>query len=189
MSNSKKQPEKKMTEEDIIKMASKVAAETAIEAFRQEQKMALKNANDKRLHNTELLLRNYRAFKDASENAVFRAEDCESLDNIIMDLMMQRTDSVTVHSIKRSAARTAVIVKHIERMLELYKNYCFTNGKPEDARRWRVIDGQYIQERKQSIAELAKQEFVTERQIYDDRSNAISKIAVYMFGIDCIAHQ
>lgn len=186
---NKKASGEKMSEEDIVRMASKVAAEAAIEAFRNEQKLAFKNASDRRLHNTELLLRNYRAFKDASENAVFRAEDCESLDNIIMDLMMQRTDSVTVHSIKRSAARTAVIVKHIERMLELYKNYCFTNGKPEDARRWRVIDGQYIQERKQSIAELAKQEFVTERQIYDDRSNAISKIAVYMFGIDCIAHQ
>ena len=177
-----------MTEEQIIKLAAKAGAEAGVEAYKREQQKALKSANDKRLHNTELLLRHYRAFRDASKNAVFRAEECESLEQIIADLMMPgRTDNVTVQSIKQSAARTAVIVQHIEKMLALYQNYCCTNGKPEDERRWRVIDGLYIQDRKKSIAELAAQEFVSERQIYDDRANAISKIAVYMFGIDFVA--
>lgn len=176
-----------MTEEEIIKLAAKTGAKEGMEAYKREQQSALKNANDKRLCNTELLLRHYRAFREASENAVFRAEECESLEQIIADLMLNgQTENVTVQSIKQSAARTAVIVQHIEKMLALYQNYCFANGKPEDERRWRVIDGLYIQNRKKSIAELATQESVCERQIYDDRTNAISKIAVYMFGIDFV---
>lgn len=177
-----------MTQEEIIKLAAKAGAEAGVEAYRREQQKALRNASDRRLHNTELLLRHYRTFREASDNAVFRAEDCESLEQIIADLMMPgRTDNVTVQSIKQSAARTAIIVQHIEKMLALYQNYCFTSGKPEDERRWRVIDGLYIQSRRKSISELAAQEFVSERQIYDDRANAISKIAVYMFGIDFVA--
>lgn len=177
-----------MTQEEIIKLAAKAGAEAGMEAYKREQRIALESANDKRLHNTELLLRHYRAFREASENAVFRAEECESLEQIIADLMMPgRAGSVTIQSIKQSAARTAVIVQHIEKMLAIYQNYCFTNGKPEDERRWRVIDGLYIQDRRKSIAELATQESVCERQIYDDRTNAISKIAVYMFGIDFVA--
>lgn len=177
-----------MTEEEIIKMAAKTGANAGIEAFKREQQRAIKGANDKRFRNTELLLKHYKAFKDSAKLAVYRAEDCESLEDIIADLMMPgRAVDVTVKSIKESAARTAIIVEHIERMLLLYENYCKTVGKPEEERRWRIIDGLYIQEQRQSISALAKQEHVSERQIYEDRSKAISKIAVYMFGIDFIS--
>lgn len=197
MGNSKQARGEMMSVEDIVRLASKVAAEAAtdkavkqtIETIRNEEKMAFKAAIDNRLHNTRVLLENYRAFKDVSEHAVFRAEECESLENIILGLMTQNLNDADVNSIKSSAARTAVIVEHIEKMLERYKNECFTNGTPEDEKRWRVIDGLYIQERKQGVYELADQEKVTIRQVYNYRESAISKIAVYMFGIDGIADQ
>lgn len=180
----------KLTEEEIVKLAAKEGAEAGIAAFKKAYGFELSAANDRRLRNTELLLDNYRAFRAASANAVYRAEDCETLDMIIRDLMLPgRAESVTVQSIKKSAARTVVIVQHIEQMLALYKNYCMTSGKDEDRRRWRVVEGLYISENPQCADELARQEHCDVTQIYRDRKNAIGKIAVYMFGIDFVANK
>ncbi len=174
-----------MNTDDIIKLAAETGAKAAMETLDKEHQRERREAVDRRLRNTKLLLRNYRVFQAHVANAVFEVEDYESPEEILTDLMMPgRDNTLFVESIKKSVARTATIVKHMETMMTLYKAYCSMSGTPEDERRWRVIDALYISENRRTVPELAKAEGVVERTIYKDIDIACERIAALMFGVD-----
>lgn len=179
----------KMSQREIVELAAAAGAKAAMETLDKERQNDRREMADRRLRNTKLLLRNYRVFRAHAENAVFEIEPYESMEEIMVDLMMPDRDSTAfVESIRKSAARTATIVKHIETMMQLYQSYCFTIGSLEDQRRWRVVDELYIRdldgEKPKGVAELAKDEGVVERTIYKDIDIACERIAALMFGID-----
>lgn len=174
-----------MNTNDIVKLAAEAGAKAAMETLEKERQRDRKEAVDRRLRNTKLLLRNYRVFQTHVANAVYEVEEYESPEEILADLMMPgRDNSLFVESIKKSVARTATIVKHMETMMMLYKAYCSMTGTPEDERRWRVIDALYISEERHTVADLAKAEGVVERTIYKDIDIACERIAALMFGVD-----
>lgn len=173
----------------IIKIASEVAAQVALKAYREETERMKKEQSDRRLRNTKLLLRNYRMFKAHAENAVYAAQEaCDDDAYDIIDLMSDRfsDNDVFVESIKRSAERTVTIVNHIDTMLRLYGVYCNTSGSQEEIRRWHVINGLYISGQPKTVRQLANDYSCTERTIYRDIDEACEKIAALIFGIDGI---
>lgn len=179
----------RLKQQDIVKLAAETGAKAAMETLEKERLRERRDMADRRLRNTKLLLRNYRVFCAHAANAVYEIDECESPDEILTDLMMPgRDNSQFVESIKRSAARTATIVKHMETMMQIYHAYCFTTGTAEDERRWRVVNALYIcdDEGRMTIPELAKAEGVVERTIYKDIDIACERIAALMFGIDGI---
>ena len=164
-----------------------LAANTALDRYDEERQREAKELFDSRLRNTKLLLRNYRHFKAHVSNAVYEAKIAENPLDILRDLMMPGRDGrMIVESIKRSTARTAIIVEHIETMMKIYHAYCLASGGSEDLRRWRVVDSLYISDQKMSAADLAVAEGVVERTIYKDIDAACDTIAPLMFGIDGI---
>ncbi len=174
-----------LTQEQIVMLAAEAGARAALERIEIERQQSRKEMVDRRLRNTKLLLRNYRLFKAHVENAVYEAITDESPQAILEDLMMPgRDNTLFVESIKESAARTATIVEHMETMMQIYHAYCMTTGAEDDMRRWRVVYGLYIADRRQTVAELAEQEGVVERTVYKDVDAACEKIAALMFGID-----
>lgn len=179
-----------LSTEEIVRIAAEASVKATLETLEKERQKDRRELADRRLRNTKLLLRNYRIFRAHAENAVFEIEEIISPEDVIADLMMpDRDNTAFVESIKLSAARTATIVKHIELMMKLYQNYCFTIGNDEDQRRWRIIDELYIRdlapgERPMTVAALADELCVVERTIYKDIDNAAERIAAYMFGID-----
>lgn len=174
-----------MNQEEIIKLAAEAGAKAAMETLERERKRDRQEMADRRLWNTKLLLKNYRSFEAHVANSVFTVDDYMPLEEIWADLMMPGRDSTLfVESIKQSVARTATIVKHMEAMMDLYKVYCTTIGTTEDERRWRIIDGLYINEERRTIKELAQEEGVVERTIYKDVDIACERIAALMFGVD-----
>lgn len=176
-----------MNQEEIIKLAAEIGSKVALETLEKERKKASREISDRRLRNTKLLLRNYRVLKEHAANAVFEAESEEDPMQIIEDLMMPgRSSELLVESIKRSAARTATMIRHIEAMLRLYRTYCYQYGSDEDERRWRVIYGLYLSNEKATVAELAEEEGVVERTIYKDIDIACERISAFMFGVDGI---
>lgn len=176
-----------LTEEQIAQIAADAGARAALDRLEKERQQERKEMVDRRLRNTKLLLRNYRLFKTHVEHAVYEAVCDESPIEILEDLMMPGKDSTLfVESIKKSAARTAIIVDHMETMMRLYQLYCETSGASDDQRRWRVISGMYISDTRMSVSELAAAEGVVERTIYKDVDAACEKIAALMFGIDGI---
>lgn len=177
-----------LTEEQytqVLQIAAEVGARTALDRFEAERQREAKELMDSRLRNTKLLLRNYRLFKAHVENAVYDPETDLNPLEIIRDLMKPgRSGSVVVESIKKSAARTAIIVDHIETMIRIYQAYCLTSNGADDLRRWRVVEGLYISDEKKTVPELARAEGVVERTIYKDIDAACDTIAPLMFGID-----
>lgn len=175
-----------LAQAEIIKLAAEAGAKAAIETIEKEKKKSQKSRFDRRLRNTKLLLRNFRMFKEHVENAVFEASQLNENAIDILDMMWESTcnGEMFVESIKKSVARTRIIMTHVSDMLGLYEVYCLKSSKPEDGRRYRVIEGLYIVDNPMTVKELAAQEGIDERTVYKDIDAASEKISALIFGID-----
>lgn len=177
-----------LTKEEVEQMIAKsalagasVAAETLEKAHQKEQK----ELNDRRLHNTRLLLRNYRMLRESCSKAIYQKEHSEkSTEEVIEDLMsMRASDGVIVNSIKESAERTGIIISHVDRMLDVFRMYCGKCGEKEK-RQYKVIKSMYITKEGSSAAELAKKFGVSKVTIYDDIKTAEERLSALFFGIN-----
>ena len=162
-----------------------MASQVAVEQYRKEAERMKKEAKDNRLHNTKLLMEKYRGFVIHSQSAVYDAvqiDDDLSLESLLEIMGTGRTVSVT--SIQQSAARTRVLVHHIDRMLDYFKFCCCHSAKPEEMRRYRVIYYSYIAEESEqkSFQELADEEKVDISTIYKDHKAALSQLSALLFG-------
>ena len=137
-----------LTKEEIESMIAKaalagasVAAETMEKAYRKEQK----ELKDRRLHNTRLLLRNYRMLKESCSKAVYsKTREEKSTAEVMEDIMsMKGSDGVIVNSIKESAERTSIIIAHIDKMLDVYRVFCSKCGEKEK-RQYKVVKAMYM---------------------------------------------
>ena len=89
-----------------------------------------------------MLLRNYRTLKASYENAVYKSKEGE-VTEVLEDIMTMKDDKVIVESIKTSAKRTAIMVQHIDKMLDVYRIYC-SKLSEKDKRRYKIIKALYI---------------------------------------------
>lgn len=179
----------KTENKDLIRIAAEIGAKAAMDRLDKERAREKEERTDHRLHNTRLLLKNYRLFKKHAENAVYEVGQLDESVYDILDLMERNTGNVFVDSIKTSVARTSTLVQHIDAMLGIYKTYCISSRKPEDVRRWRVIQAKYVDECEKSNAEIADQECVSDRTIDRDTALAHDQLAALFFGIDGISKQ
>ena len=90
--------------EEMIQQAAVAGAQVASDTMLVAQRRAEKERIDRRLHNTELLLRNYRTLKKSYEEAVYEAKDSknEEVTEMLEDIMEMKDDKVIVESIKLS---------------------------------------------------------------------------------------
>lgn len=158
--------------------------ELTIETYRKEAEKQREARKDLRLHNTKMLMEKYRGFVIHSESAVYEATQVDEDEhfNDLLELMDSGGRGFSVESVRESAARTRIMVQHIQRMLEFYEFCCKRSKKPEDARRLRVIKALYIDEDKKTPEELAKMECVDVRTIYRDQQIALNELSALLFG-------
>lgn len=167
----------------------------ATDRIEEERKKERKGRYDRRLHNTRLLLKNYRVLKhhalDAvhtgaraneviSENAVDILDDLESMGFRKVD------DRLYIESIKRSQQRTRIIIEHIDEMLRYWRIDCEQSGKGEALRRYRIIYDTYISDTQTPAEELAQREHIEKRTVYKDIKAAMRPLSALIFGIDGI---
>lgn len=184
MSKKGKQPATSITAEqrkEIIGIASQVA----IEKYEKVIEKHRKEAKDRRLHNTKLLLERYRAFVIHSESAVYDASQID--DDMDLDSLLDLMDcghKVVAESVQDSVARTRILVHHVNWMLDYFKYRCEHSSKPEDARRYRVIHQSYLVEEDQqkTFQEIADEECVDVSTIYKDLRIAIQQLNALIFG-------
>lgn len=171
--------------QEIYQEAAQIGARMAMEKLEVERKKQDKKYTDRRLHNTKLLLKNYRLLKMSVGNAIYAKHQMgESAADILSGLMNMCDDEIMIESIKRSTARTAVIVAHIEQMLKLYKIYCRESKKECEKRRYGIIRDYYVSEEKVSIGQIAKKQGLARQTVYNDISGAERALAALLFGID-----
>ena len=177
-------------EEKIVRMAAEEGARAALHAMESAKKKAEKERGDRRLHNTKLLLENYRMFVVHADRAVYRvSEMVDSFPEQILAKMMGDElddDEIRIESIKSSKMRTAIIVKHIEDMISMYEIFCEKSGSEEEQRRYRVLKMRYIDDPGMNVGEIAEIENMAIRTVYKDLDKAMRKLSALIFGIDGI---
>ena len=177
-----------LTKEEIVAMqkeAAEIGAKAAMERLEQEKKSMYNKAVDRRLHNTRLLLRNYRMLRENADNSVYgRSQMGESAADILCSMMNLYDDEVIVDAIKRSATRTAIIVSHIDTMLKLYEAYCSKSGNELDGRRYEIIMDAYIIEQPMTVKEIAKKWHMSKENVYSDLKIATERLSALIFGVD-----
>lgn len=179
-----------LRKEDLAAMyhdAAQIGAKAALDKLEEERKKQVVKVKDRRLHNTKLLLKNYRFLSISADNAIYSKQQIkECATDILADVMDIRDDEVIIESIKRSKSRTAIIVAHIDQMLSLYEVYCQQSKKECERRRYDIIFDYYISDEKMSIGQIADKMCLVRQTVYNDIKAAEMALSALLFGIDGI---
>lgn len=184
-------------ENELLSLIEKLVADgvakgvkQGIEQYKNEERLREQITFDIKIKNTRLLLKNYRRFEKAFNQAVVTEKDLESatVDEILDKLYCTSYDEVTVvQSILISKKRTEIIMSHIKKITNFYIFDADNSKNDEKRRRAHILEDLYIKGKTQpSMSVLAKRYHISERQVHRDKNVAIEEVAVFMFGIDGI---
>ena len=110
--------------------------------------------------------------------------------NEILNLMSEwaKEEDTTIESIKKSAAKTKLIMDHVDEMLRIYKAACERSKKPEDMRRYSVLYDYYVGDEEFTLEELADRHGVELRTVYRDLRDATARLTALIFGVEGVLH-
>lgn len=171
----------------LMAQAGEAGANAAMKKVEEERKSSRKKIKDRRLRNTELLLRNYNMFKLSVENSVYtvrQAEEEQSANEILNIMMDKDGGEQVVESIKRSCIKTITILQHIDTMLELYEIYCERSCDELDQRRYDVLIDRFITNPALSVKDIASKYNISKESVYSDLKVAKERVSSLIFGID-----
>lgn len=174
---------KNMARDDIIRIASEVATLKAIEIYSKEKQTDRKQYSDRRLRDTKRLMRNYREIKIHAGNAIASLSDVQDEDFAFFSDIISDRNKINVQAIIISRAKSAVMLAHIDAMLTTYQNICLASKKPEDLRRYRVLNGLYLIDKPLTVQEIAGRENIDDRTVYKDFDTACDRMSALLFGI------
>lgn len=168
--------------------AVKIGIREGIKFIKEEEFYKTKKRYDRRLRNTNLLLKNYRKLimhssislettnKIIEDNAIDMLDDIESISD----------EEQYVQAITRTKKRTLVIIKHINRCLNYYKAIAEEDGS---RRRYNIIRKLFIENEKEkapSYEEVADIFCISVRTVSRDINEAVKELSVLFFGVDGI---
>ncbi|MDR1246132.1 MAG: hypothetical protein LBK57_03790 [Clostridiales Family XIII bacterium] len=169
--------------------AARIGAEAALDFYAKEKQKEKRRRADRRLRDTKRLMRNYREIKIHAGDAIASLSEVGTEDFDFFQLIMEDRAEIDVSAIVVSRAKSAVILTHISAMVEAYKVICAGSKKPEDMRRYRVLDAFCLTDDPLSARELADRENVDTRTIYKDFDIACEKMSALLFGIQWIERE
>lgn len=175
-------------DENILKQ---IVSDTIKEYDRQQREKS-KVKRDKRLRNTDLLLKNYRNLLAHLNYAIddekqLKDSDCDlELQQIQdeIDMLEENYEEVYIQAIKRTKTRTKIILKHIEVAVEFYKEKMSLSNDPNCKRRYEVISKYYFENKK--IFDISEELNCSDKTISRDKKRAIEELSILFFGIDGI---
>lgn len=173
---------KSKAQDDIVR----VAAETALEVYAKEKQKERRRCADRRLRDTKRLMRNYREIKIHAGDAIASLAEVANDDYEFFHNLMSDGDKIDVEAIVRSKAKSAIMLAHVDAMLRAYQVICYGSIKPEDQRRYRVLEARFLIEKPLPIHEIAERENIDNRTVYKDIDAACEKMSALLFGIQWI---
>lgn len=170
---------------------AEVGAAAAVKAIEREQYKYRKKKLDRKLHNTKLLLKNYRTLQAHYKNAVYDVDSAEENSADFAEILARMNsgiydDDMYIESIKQSCVRTKIIMTHVNRMLDIYEASCNQSGKVESQRRWRVLSALYLSPKSKTVTEIALAENIGERTVYKDIDACVADLSTLFFGIGAL---
>ena len=172
---------------DISKEAAEQIAGVAIREYQKTEERARKDRHERNLRNTKKLMRIFPTLLAHSNSSIAELADVcddDALDILIQMMRGNGNGEVRVDSIRRSAARTRIMIDHIEAMLEAYRQESLKSKNEEAHRRYRVLCSLYLDEERKSVDEIANAESIDRRTVYKDIDKACERLSYYIFGID-----
>lgn len=176
------------TMEEIITLATQVATKVAFEKFQNLTQESLTERHERRLRNTKELLKNFINLKFHAKKAIYCAKHKMPTAFEILDEIEHKESTLFIESIRESSARTFIIVKHIEQMLQFYK-YLSKADKNLYGLKWTLINDLYLVKDKKNIDEIAEEMRYSRAQAYRHLEYAIKDLSGLIFGIDGIKLQ
>lgn len=167
---------------------AQAAATAAAKVTERERKRLKSQQTDKRYHDTKLLIRKYRQLNEYFQNAVYDSEAAEEVDEDFEEIMRSfgmsfKAKELTADSIRRNYLVTRVVMSHVNKMLDVFRAMCEKSNRASDKRRWRILNDLYLAEVPTTAKELARQENISERAIYDIVDRCIPDLTILFFGI------
>jgi hypothetical protein len=167
---------------------AEAAATAAAKVTERERKRLQRKQTDKRYHDTKLLIRKYRQLNEYYQNAVYDEEAAEEVDEDFEEIMRSfgvsfKEKELTADSIRRNYLVTRVVMAHVNKMLDVFKAMCERSNRASDKRRWSILCGLYLADVPVTAEELARQEGISKRAVYDIVDRCIPDLTILFFGI------
>jgi hypothetical protein len=180
---------KEKPQDSIVKVAAEVGAKMALEVYAKEKEKERKARIDQRLRDTKRLMRNYREIKIHAGDAIASLSEVTQEDFEFFKDLMEDTGKIDVGAIVRSKARSAIMLTHIDAMLQAYEIICYNSKKPEEQRRYRVLESMCLMDEPIPVSEIAERENIDTRTVYKDLDAACEKMSALLFGIQWIERE
>jgi hypothetical protein len=170
----------------IARVAAEVGSKTALEVYIKQKEKEKRARVDRRLRDTKRLMRSYREIKIHAGDAIASLKEVETEDFKFFQDIMEERDKIDVEAIVRSKARSAIMLTHIDAMLQAYQIICYNSKKPEEQRRYRVLESMYLIDEPLPVKDIAERENIDARTVYKDLDAACEKMSALLFGIQWI---
>lgn len=171
----------------IAKIAAEVASKTAIDVYTKQKEKEKKKRVDRRLRDTKRLMKSYKEIKIHAGDAIASLSEIGKEDyEFFKELMDGPEKDVDISAIVRTRARSAIMLTHIDAMLRAYEIMSLNSKRPEDQRRYRVLEALYLRDEPLSAREIAELEDVDVSTIYKDADVACEKMSALLFGIQWV---
>lgn len=168
-----------------------IATKNAVNIMEDKKAKRKKHIFDNRLNNTKLLMKNYRKFKDAINNAVFSESDLDTMTvgdvlSKIDDLEVITSSEVIVESILKSKKKTEIILSHIDRILKKYFEKVEKSKDESLKERVNMFKKYYIDEESDGITynEMSIIFHMSTKQINRNILRVIDDLSTRIFGFD-----
>lgn len=167
---------------------AEAAATAAAKVTERERKRLQRQNTDKRYHDTKLLIKKYRQLNEYYQNAVYDEEAAEEVDEDFEEIMRSfgvsfKEKELTANSIRRNYLVTRVVMAHVNKMLDVFQTMCEKSNRASDKRRWKILHDLYLAEEPTTAEELAQQENISKRAVYDIVDRCIPDLTILFFGI------
>jgi hypothetical protein len=102
--------------------------------------MTRKQRIDWRLQDTKRLIRSYREIKIYAGDAILFLQELTDEDKAFFRSLLEEPSGVDVQAIVRSKARSVIMLACIDNMLRTYQVIALSSKRPEEQRRYRVLE-------------------------------------------------
>lgn len=173
-----------MTEEEIIKVATKTAIEVYEQRIEREQEVRRKRARD----NTKKLLRGYNELKEHCEHAIANTEDSVPSDlQLILTEVFDRKGLLKVEAIAASKRRTELIIEHIDCMLDVYRKQCAHRSSDKfHALMAYYVHGEDVKTIAHDLAVKKGFDSLDERTVYRYLEQAENDVSLLLWGLQAV---
>ena len=177
--------------EDELRSICEDAVDRGIAKYIRNEESGKKKKQSGLLYNTKVLLENYQKLKRYLAKAESRLEDVigeryPEYSVQMVEVFGLKVNEQRSYTIAKGVATMTIIMNHIDRMLEVYRQDCEGSASQTVQRRWQVLERLYLRDKRMSTKEIAEEFSLDPRVIQEDAKRAREDMKVLLFGIEAL---